>query len=110
MGILGVVLAMVGARRLKRVPHDSLRIWPLAYVAVALVLVGIVLITTPISGSNWEIWLYAAEGMYFFLLGLGATLFVILTVWINWKSALILSIALLITGLLLWKQFLVGPG
>lgn len=98
LGFIGLILGILGYQKLRRVAHEPVRTWLLAYIAVAFVVAGIFLMNYFASGSGWSIALYEPQGIYLFVLGVSVGLCTILRIWVPLRSAIMLSVGIILAG------------
>jgi len=98
VGVIGLILAILGYIRLQRVTRRPVTTWPLGCIGLVLVLAGFFLMGYYVRGSGWIIGLYELQGVYFFALGIAVVLYAILSIWATQRSAIMLSVGIILAG------------
>ncbi len=99
LGGIGLILVIVGYIKSRRAAPKPLTTFaPLISIACVLFLAGLFLMGFIIRGNGWAIGLYGLQGNYLFALGVAVALFTIFRVRSNWRSAIILSVGIVLSG------------
>jgi hypothetical protein len=98
VGVIGFILAILGYLRPRRVTHRPVATWLLAFIGLILILAGFFLMGYVVRGSGWVIVLYEAQGVYLFALGIAVILYAILSIWATRRSAIMLSVGIILAG------------
>ena len=100
MGTIGLLSAVLGYREL-RVTRGPMMCWKLGCVGLVLILLGYFLMGYTLRGSGWVIALYFPQGLYLFAIGIGIGLYTIFAISGTQRSAIMLSVGVVLAGFLL---------
>jgi hypothetical protein len=99
VGVIGLILAIFGYLRLRRVTHRLVTTWPLGFIALVLILAGYFLMGYTVRGSGWAITLYSAQGVYLLALGFAVALYALIGIFATQRSSIMLSVGMILASL-----------